>query len=131
MQYNFLNQLMQMYGINKMEPTVNPLMQYQQQFQQQTQQPQQKFNPQQPFVAQQPQVNTNVPQRPVSPFGPQGQPVAPTTNTLSPQGHFQTISPNFNMPDFGNKASTGQEVFKPGGKFYDPNVPMYAAPNRG
>ena len=121
MQYNFLNQLMQMYGIGKMEPTVNPLMQYQQQFQQQTQQPQQ--TPQQPFVAQQPQVNTNVPQRPVSPFGPQVQPVAPTTNTLSPEGHFKTVSPNFQMPNFGPKMSGGFGDF--GGKATGPNSGFY------
>ena len=125
MQYNFLNQLMQLYGIG--QPLTNPLLKFSgpqfgpQQFeqpQQQNGQPQVAFQPQ---IQQPQQQNAAVPQ----------QPVAPTTNTLSPQGHFKSVSPNFQLPNFGNKATTGQEVFKPGGKFYDPNVPMYAAPNRG
>lgn len=125
-----------MYGINKMEPTINPMMQYQfggQQYGPQAgfQQPnQQQVQPQQQPTGSAFWNRNNVAG---SPNNPIEQPFssAPQQNALAPQGHFQTISPNFNMPDFGNKASTGQEVFKPGGKFYDPNVPMYAAPNRG
>ena len=120
MQYNFLNQLMQMYGIGKMEPTVNPLMQYQQQFQQQTQQPQQKFNPQQPFVAQQPQANTNVPQQ----------------NTLAPQGHFNSVSPNFQIPQQQPKMGIPGGMYGPSGTTGNNSVTggfdiNYLTPNRG
>jgi hypothetical protein len=128
MQYNFLNQLMQLYGIG--QPLTNQMLKFSgNQFgPQQFEQPQ-RFNN---GFAPQPTVQPNQPVQqaiqPQAPFGPQGQPVAPTTNTLSPQGHFKTVSPNFQMPNFGPKAGipgTGNNSITGG---FDIN---YLTPTRG
>ena len=129
MQYNFLNQLMQLYGIG--QPLTNQMLKFSgNQFgPQEFEQPQlgNGFAPQPTVPPMQTQPNQpafqtpQVPQAPVAqtPFQPQ----APTTNTLSPEGHFKTVSPNFQMPNFGPKMSGGFGDF--GGKATGPNSGFY------
>ena len=130
MQYNFLNQLMQLYGIG--QPLTNQMLKFSgnqfgpQQFEREELQ---QFNN---GFGTRPTVQPNQPVQqaiqPQAPFGPQAQPVAPTTNTLSPQGHFKTVSPNFQMPNFRPKMGipgTGNNSITGG---FDIN---YLTPNRG